>query len=589
MAACVCLAAIGTAAGAVESFPCLAHDARHSGIADGAGPPMLGAPRFVAVVPNIELVGPATPVVADFKVYVYGEHYDEEQHTYTDACVLAFDELNGSLLWSRTLAPRAVDSWSSPAAFFGEVSGEPVERVVAGSGQTLYSLDAHTGAVLWSAALEHSVVNASPITAAGAVFVTDATRFGPGGKLYAYRLLDGAVLWSREIGQTNGNTPAYADGTLYVATVDGAVCSINAADGTEHWRAALSPGGSEGFFGGVSVQSGAVYIASYDFYGGEDNATLFKLDADDGSVLWSTPAERTDSIPVVAGDSVYLAGGIHGFGSKRKLQCFDEASGTLLWSYYGAGGWLEQPSYADGLLYVGLIPAGGYAFGPATDLHILDTAKEPGEPGFVLDVYGDAGSSPSVANGNVYSIGMLGGDTALYAFGPSLDDDGDGLANVVETNTGVYVDRYDTGTDPDNADTDDDGLSDGDEVRTFGTDPTQADSDGDGADDGDELAAGTDPNDPSSRFRIVSIERGSTTITWTTVHGRTYVVQFSDGTPTGAYDPGATWHDVPESEVMESDGSPGDEGTESWTDDGTSSAGFSTTGSRFYRVRIVEQ
>jgi len=184
---------------------------------------------------------------------------------------------------------------------------------------------------------------------------------------------------------------------------------------------------------------------------------------------------------------------------------------------------------------------------------------------------------------------MLGGDTALYAFGPSLDDDGDGLANVVETNTGVYVDRYDTGTDPDNADTDDDGLSDGDEVRTFGTDPTQADSDGDGADDGDELAAGTDPNDPSSRFRIVSIERGSTTITWTTVHGRTYVVQFSDGTPTGAYDPGATWHDVPESEVMESDGSPGDEGTESWTDDGTSSAGFSTTGSRFYRVRIVEQ
>ncbi len=550
---------------------------------------MLGAPRFVAVVPNIELVGPTTPVVADFKVYAYGEYYDEQQHTYTDACVLAFDELDGSLLWSRALAPRAVDSWSSPAAFFGEVSGEPVERVVVGSGQTLYSLDAHTGTVLWSAALDHSVVNASPIVAAGAVFVTDATRFGLGGKLYAHRLLDGALLWSREIGETNGNTPAYADGTLYVGTADGAVCSIDAADGTERWRHAPCPGWSEGFFGGVSIQSGAVYIASYSFYGGEDNATLFKLDADDGSVLWSTPAERTDSIPVVAGDSVYLAGGIDGFGSERKLQCFEEASGTLLWSYYAAGGWLEQPCCADGLLYVGLIPAAGYAFGPGTDLQILDTAKQPGEQGFVLDVYGDAGTSPSVANGNVYSIGMLGGDTALYAFGPSLDDDGDGLANLVETNTGVYVDRYDTGTDPDVPDTDDDGLADGEEVRTYGTDPTKADSDGDGASDGDEIAAGTDPNDPSSRFRITSIERGSTTITWATVHGRTYVVQFSDGTPSGAYDPGATWQDIAESLVTESDGSPGDQGTESWMDDGTSPAGFSTTRSRFYRVRLVGQ
>ena len=585
----VLAAALSAAAGAVESFLCLAHDERHTGIADSAGPPLLGAPRFVAAVPNVELVGPATPVVADFKAYVYGEYYDEEQHTYTDAYVLAFDELDGSLLWSRAIEPRAVDSWSSPAVLFGEVSGEPVERVVVGSGQKLYSLDAHTGAILWSAALEHSVVNASPIVAAGTVFVTDSTGFGPGGKLYAHRLLDGALLWSREVGETNGNTPAYADGAVYAGTADGAVCSINASDGAENWRRALCSGSSEGFFGGLSVQGGALYIASYDFYGGEDNATLFKLDADDGSVLWSTPAERTDSIPVVAGARLFLAGGIEGFGARRKLECFDEPSGTLLWSYDGAGGWLQQPCYADGLLYVGLIPAGGYAFGPATDLHVLDASKQPGDPGFVLDVYGDAGSSPSVANGNVYSIGMLGGDTALYAFGPSLDDDGDGLANVVETDTGVYVDRYDTGTDPDVPDTDDDGLSDGEEVRTYATDPTKADSDGDGANDGDEIAADTDPNDPTSRFRITCIDRGSTTITWTTVHGRTYVVQFSDGTPNGAYDPGAIWHDIPESQVTESDGSPGDDGTESWTDDGTSSAGFSTTGSRFCRVRIVGQ
>ncbi|MCH2074844.1 MAG: hypothetical protein MK130_08305, partial [Puniceicoccaceae bacterium] len=51
-----------------------------------------------------------------------------------------------------------------------------------------------------------------------------------------------------------------------------------------------------------------------------------------------------------------------------------------------------------------------------------------------------------------------------------VDSDGDGLDDSVETNTGVYLSPTDTGTDPNNADTDSDGFSDGDEVSN-GTDP----------------------------------------------------------------------------------------------------------------------
>jgi outer membrane protein assembly factor BamB len=511
------LAATAPAA-APESFPCLAHDAQHTGTADGAGPAALGTPRFVAVVPGMRMVGPATPVVADSKVFVYAECYDEAAQSYTDACVLAFDELDGTLLWSRAIEHRQFDSWSSPTAFFGDVGGETVETVLVGSGWRLTSLDAHDGAVLWSAALDHHAINASPIVADGRVFSSDSTRFLPGGKLYAYDVRDGALSWSREIGQTNGNTPAYAGGAVYVGTADGAVCSLDATDGSENWRKTFSLAAGEGFFGGLSVQNGAVYAATYCFYGGEDNTTLFKLNAASGAVIWTTAAERTDSIPVAAGGKVFLSGGVEGFGSKPKLQCFDDASGALLWSYDGAGGWTEQACHADGLLYVGLIPSGGYAFGPAGDLQVLDVGKQPGDPGFVLDVYGDAGSSPSVANGNVYTIGTLGDATALYAFGPSL------------------------------------------QVAPCITDLVRA-----------------QPTPPQETF----------TITWTTRQGVTYVVQYSDGTVDGTYDPAASWTDIPESQVTELDGSPGDEGSESWSDDGTSSAGSSTTGSRFYRVRIV--
>jgi hypothetical protein len=55
------------------------------------------------------------------------------------------------------------------------------------------------------------------------------------------------------------------------------------------------------------------------------------------------------------------------------------------------------------------------------------------------------------------------------------DADGDGLRDAVETDTGVFNGPDDTGTDPLDADSDDDGFSDGEEV-----------------------AAGFDPNDPSS-------------------------------------------------------------------------------------------
>lgn len=50
------------------------------------------------------------------------------------------------------------------------------------------------------------------------------------------------------------------------------------------------------------------------------------------------------------------------------------------------------------------------------------------------------------------------------------------------------------GTSPTSADTDFDGLSDYDEINVYNTDPLNPDTDGDGINDGDEIKLGTDPN-----------------------------------------------------------------------------------------------
>ena len=70
------------------------------------------------------------------------------------------------------------------------------------------------------------------------------------------------------------------------------------------------------------------------------------------------------------------------------------------------------------------------------------------------------------------------------------DPDRDGLPNDVEAALG---------TDPENPDTDNDGLSDGEEVNTYGTSPVDFDTDGDGIGDGEEVNNyGTDPRDKDS-------------------------------------------------------------------------------------------
>jgi hypothetical protein len=75
----------------------------------------------------------------------------------------------------------------------------------------------------------------------------------------------------------------------------------------------------------------------------------------------------------------------------------------------------------------------------------------------------------------------------VYVWGSdplNLDSDGDGLYDGGEL---IY------GTSILNPDTDGDGLSDGDEVYIYGTDPTNPDTDGDGFSDGWEIENGTDP------------------------------------------------------------------------------------------------
>ena len=75
------------------------------------------------------------------------------------------------------------------------------------------------------------------------------------------------------------------------------------------------------------------------------------------------------------------------------------------------------------------------------------------------------------------------------------DPDGDGLTNLTER---------EIGTDPLAADTDGDGLTDGEETTRTHTDPLKSDTDGDGVDDRREIQWGTDPLVPQETFDVTA-------------------------------------------------------------------------------------
>ena len=97
--------------------------------------------------------------------------------------------------------------------------------------------------------------------------------------------------------------------------------------------------------------------------------------------------------------------------------------------------------------------------------------------GITIDSSGDAyvaggtSSTDFPVSAGSYQTFYAGGVYDAFVIKLGADTDNDGLADAVETNTGTYVDENDTGTDPNNPDSDGDGYYDGEEVR-MGSDPT---------------------------------------------------------------------------------------------------------------------
>lgn len=157
------------------------------------------------------------------------------------------------------------------------------------------------------------------------------------------------------------------------------------------------------------------------------------------------------------------------------------------------------------------------------------------DPLFVNPASGDynlATGSPAKNAGDPTSEINLDGSRADIGFrenlaSPHPDTDRDGIIDLFETGTGTYVSPSNTGSNPNLADTDGDGLNDGDEVNLYGSNPNIKDSDGDGFEDGFEVYTGYNPASAASTPEAQSSMLTAVEFRFNAANGQTYRIESS--------------------------------------------------------------
>lgn len=225
--------------------------------------------------------------------------------------------------------------------------------------QSVRAIDAATGDERWRALIP--TVNIVPTPSDATLHSTVPVTFGDGlvfvaadnGELLAFDAAGGKRRWTK---QTAGNvitSVAAPDGAVYVIAqkvepsnppITATLYALNAADGSEQWRFdQVDPGRDLAVGNGVVYAAGALHGPSLP----ADSLAAF--DARDGRRLW-TASVANASAPVVIGGMVYLAAGGSGQESNSHLYAIDASDGAVRWkSQIGPA---ASPLVIDGLIIV---------------------------------------------------------------------------------------------------------------------------------------------------------------------------------------------------------------------------------------------
>jgi outer membrane protein assembly factor BamB len=330
------------------------------------------------------------PVVVGNTVYLLGS---TSNGTGTAACLEKLDARTGRLTqtWP-ALGTGGADVPSRPRLAVGD--GAVYWMYWSGYGDLLMASDPSTGEQRWR---NTDASGSAVVTVDGNdVILSDPPILGASDQrgLYVFAGDTGSTLWTLPLNTTVMARPAVADGTIFAVVISAAGSQLEAraeATGALKWARPTS-----GAYDVAVVAEGKVVVSSV---GG-----LFAYDAATGRLLWS----RTDLVPMqddpsVANGSVYVAQASPNT-STPSLVDLDLGTGASRWATPLPVASRSKPAVANGVVYIG---------GTDGTLYALDAGS--GAVLTRLRTGGSVVSSPVVAQGQVYVLDDSG---TLSDFGP---------------------------------------------------------------------------------------------------------------------------------------------------------------------------
>ncbi len=209
----------------------------------------------------------------------------------------------------------------------------------------LYGISRRTGKPLWKRRLG-ALAAASPAYAHDSVFVVLLSRGNAknAGRIVAVSARDGRTRWSRKLPSRAESSPLYDRGRVIFGTEDGTVYKLRANDGSIVWTYRASG----------AVKGGVAEDGGGNLYFGDYSGHVTSIRVADGSKRWEAgtsggtlglSAGGFYSTPAVAYNRVYLG------NTDGKVYSFGAATGRLAWRH-GTG------SYVYSSPAVGQVPGG---------------------------------------------------------------------------------------------------------------------------------------------------------------------------------------------------------------------------------------
>ena len=245
------------------------------------------------------------------------------------------------------------------------------------------------------------------------------------------------LLWTFETGGSVDCSPAVANGKVYFTSEDDSIYAVNAADGSLVWSYRTPRMTRMVHTPSPTVIGGRVYVGSWEIVGGPgeliENAYLYALDAENGSLIWRFGTYRQgqmsgiEGAPAIVGNKIYF-GSWNGF-----FYCLNVEDSSVIWSIDVWAHVWSAPAVVDGVVYFGT-GAGDIEYLENGDnitytgwVYALDA--ENGSLIWKYQIGDELGSSPVIADGKLFIESGWFWDNKIYC----LDSENGSLIWSFET------------------------------------------------------------------------------------------------------------------------------------------------------------